>query len=143
MVDVRATDDFDAVRTLGISLGLEHTDADSEQLVAAWGAFDDEVLAGAIALVSHAEWFVVNWLAVRPEYCGRGLARELLATLESDAAGRGVKTLWAAARAPDFFVKQDYTVVPTGRAREALLADCEQCDQFGEGCYPEAVSKDL
>ena len=143
MVEIRATDDFDAVRSLGVALGLDLGDRSSEEVIAAWAAFDDDALVGAIALVRNVESFVVNWMCVREEYRGRGLARSLLAALEADARRRGITTLWATARAPGFFIKQHFTVVPTGRAREALLADCQQCDQLGEGCYPEAVSKDL
>ena len=143
MVDVRTTDDFDAIRALGVSLGLDPTDRSREEILAAWAAYDDDVLVGAVALVRSAELSVVNWLSVREAYRGMGIAAQLLSVLEADARRRGMETLWATARAPGFFVRQHFTVVPTGRAREALLADCRQCDQFGEGCYPEAVSKDL
>ncbi len=74
---------------------------------------------------------------------GRGLGTRLLAQLEDEARSRGVRCLWATARAPGFFLHHGYEAKDEGPEAEVLLANCPACDQYGTTCRPRAVRKTL
>ncbi len=143
-VRIAPTDDLDAVRALGVANGLDEGERDDRGLVAAWAARTaDGTMVGAIALEGSAGLHVVNWMAVDPAFRGRGLATRLLAALEDEARRRGVRRLWATARAPGFFLANGFAPVDEGPEAAYLLGDCPECPQYGRGCTPRAVTKEL
>lgn len=85
----------------------------------------------------------VNWMAVGEAYRRRGLASRLYAVLEREARARGMKRLWVTARTPAFFAAQGFRAVPPGAEWDTLLGECPQCGQYGRGCTPQALFKDL
>lgn len=142
-IDVRRTTDLAAVRRLGVASGLDDSQRGDEAVAAAWGAFAGEELVGAIVLERFGDLDGVNWLSVAEGFRRRGIAARLYACLEREARARGVRRLWVTARTPAFFFAQGYVPVPDGREREALLGDCPRCPQYGRGCEPQALCKDL
>lgn len=104
--------------------------------------------AGAVVdrarLRAKLPWeLVVNWMAVGEAYRRRGLASRLYAVLEREARARGMKRLWVTARTPAFFAAQGFRAVPPGAEWDTLLGECPQCGQYGRGCTPQALFKDL
>lgn len=140
---IERTGDMDAIRRLGVACGLEDSDRGDEDVYAAWGAFAGDVLAGSIVLERLQDLDTVNWMAVDEAHRGRGLASRLYAALEREARSRGMARLWVTARAPGFFVAQGYGPVEPGAEWETLLGECPQCEQYGRGCSPQALVKDL
>jgi len=140
---VTRTDDMAAIRELGVACGLEDSQRDAEEIVAAWGAQAGAGLVGAIVLERDGGLDVVNWLAVGAEFRGRGLAGRLYAELEREARRRGVLRLWVTARAPEFFARQGFVPLGTGHESRHLLRACAACKQYGRTCQPQALYKDI
>jgi N-acetylglutamate synthase-like GNAT family acetyltransferase len=140
---IARTTDMAAIRRLGVACGLDDSDRGDEDVYAAWGAFDGDELVGSIVLEGLQDLDTVNWMAVSEAYRRRGLASRLYAALERDARARGMKRLWVTARTPAFFAAQGYRPVPPGDEWETLLGECPQCEQYGHGCTPQALCKDL
>lgn len=142
-VTIRPLDDLTAMRRLGVASGLEDEGRDDEGILAAWGAFAGDRLVGALCLERQGDLDTVNWMSVEEDYRHRGIASELYAELERDAAARGIPRLWVTARAPGFFLAQGFEIVSAGRERDALLGDCLECKQYGRECTPQALTKRL
>ena len=141
--EVTRTDDVAAIRELAVASGLEDSEDDAEEVVAAWGARAGTGLVGAIVLERDDGLDVVNWLAVDAEFRGRGLAGRLYAELEREARRRGVRRLWVTARAPEFFARQGFVPLATGPESPQLLRACAACRQYGRTCRPQALHKDI
>jgi N-acetylglutamate synthase-like GNAT family acetyltransferase len=142
-VVVGPLDDLDAMRRLGVACGLEDTGRQDEGILAAWGAFVDGRLVGAICLERQGRLDTVNWMAVDERYRRRGVATALFAALELEAKERGMPRLWVTARAPGFFIAQGFDLIASGPERDALLGGCLSCGQFGGVCDPRALTKRL
>jgi N-acetylglutamate synthase-like GNAT family acetyltransferase len=142
-VVVRASDDVDGLRRLGIAAGLDSSDRGYEVVLASWGAFVGKEMIGGIVLEQMGDMAVVNWLSVKPPWRRHGVASRLYAALETEAAGRGIAELYATARTAPFFRQQGFVEVAAGRRRDVLLATCPQCEQYGRTCTPLPVVKRL
>ena len=141
-VEIRRSDDFAAALALAREAQLEVSE-DADEPLALWGAFDGERLVGIVTLAKDGGIPLVEWIAVRDGYRGRGVASRLLAVAEDEARRRGETALWATARAPAFFIAAGYEAVAVGEEREHLLAHCRDCLQRDMTCRPEAVRKGL
>ena len=141
-VVIRPLSDLDAMRRLGIACGLEDSGRDDE-IIAAWGAYDGDRLVGTLSIEKLEGLDTPNWLAVDPAYRRRGVAAALYDALEREARARGVRRLWVTARAPAFFLAQGYESAPAGAESDALLGGCPECEQYGHGCEPMALTKRL
>lgn len=143
-LEIVPTDDLDAVRALGVANGLDESERDDRGLVRAWEVrAEDGTVVGAIALEHADDYDLVNWMSVDAAFRGRGLATRLLQTLEDEARRRGVRRLWATARAPGFFLANGFRPVDAGPEADYLLGECPSCAQYGRECTPEPVVKDL
>ena len=142
-VTIGPLDDLAAMRRLGVACGIEDEGRGDDGVLAAWGAFSGDRLVGALCLERHGELDTPNWLAVDHGYRRRGVATALYAELEREAAARGIARLWVTARAPGFFLGQEFEPVPPGPERDALLGSCPRCAQYGRRCTPEALTKRL
>ena len=40
-----------------------------------------------------------------------------------------------------FFMSQGFEAVAAGDERDILLGECPDCEQFGRGCEPQALTK--
>lgn len=140
---IERTSGMAAIRRLGVACGLDDSARGDEDVYAAWGGFEGDDLVGAIVLERLLDLDTVNWMAVDEAHRGRGLASRLYAALEREARERGMLRLWVTARAPGFFVAQGYRPVAPGAQAETLLGECPQCEQYGRGCTPQALFKDL
>lgn len=142
-VVIRPLADLAAMRRLGVACGLEDEGRGDEGVIAAWGAFDGDMLIGAICLEHQHGLDTPNWMAVDEAYRGYGVAAALYAELEREARRRGVRRLWVTARAPGFFLAQGFRPVSGGAERDVLLGECPRCPQYGRECTPEALCKPL
>jgi N-acetylglutamate synthase-like GNAT family acetyltransferase len=140
-IRIARTEDFAAVRLLGVACGLDDSARGDAGITAAWGAFDEECLIGAIVLENCRDLVCINWMAVDPAYRRRGIAGRLCAALECEAQARGITRLWATARTPAFFLACGFEAVTDARVRDLLTQDCRDCEQFGHGCFPRPLTK--
>jgi N-acetylglutamate synthase-like GNAT family acetyltransferase len=145
VIRIEPTDDLATVKRLGLDAGLDDSEREGEAVLAAWLAVDDEsgAAAGAIALEWSRDMDTINWLSVTEPWRGRGVAARLLAELESEARRRGMARLFLTARAPGFFATQGYREVTDVARAALLLGDCPQCAQYGHGCTPRPMVKEL
>jgi N-acetylglutamate synthase-like GNAT family acetyltransferase len=98
-------------------------------------------MVGTVSLNMLGDLACVGRIAVTDAYRGQGLGARLLHTLEAEARQRGLRELWATARAPRFFLAQGYVLVTEGPERELLLSGCASCRQRDISCRPQAVRK--
>jgi N-acetylglutamate synthase-like GNAT family acetyltransferase len=142
-IEIRLMHDVGAAVELGTRAGLAEMESDLEGLEAIWGAYTGQILIGIVALHHRGGLDLIGWLAVDEGHRGRGVGARLLAELEVEARRRRVRTLWATARAPGFFLAHGYGAREDGAEALTLLADCPACAQYGTTCTPRAVSKAL
>jgi N-acetylglutamate synthase-like GNAT family acetyltransferase len=139
---IRRSDDLEAALALAREAHLE-VSATPESPLAMWGAFNGDQMVGTISLEDYRGLTVVGRIAVAQDDRGSGLGRRLLATLEDEARRRGLRELWATARAPGFFVSMGFSVIADGPERDLLLSECGDCPQYQSDCNPQAVRKTL
>jgi len=142
-VVIRETDDLAAVRELGLRSGLDDSEREGEDILAAWAAWAGDVLVGAIVLERRDEMDSVNWMAVDDGWRRKGIASRLYAALEAEACRRGMRRLFVTARNPAFFIAQGYTAVSPGAQADSLLGDCPACEQYDRTCFPQALTKTI
>lgn len=145
MIVIRPTDDVATVKRLGLEAGLDESERAGERILGAWLAVEDETgeAVGAIALEWSRDMDTVNWMSVAEPWRRQGIATRLLEALEADARRRGLARLFLTARSPGFFLAQGYAEVTDAARAALLLGDCPQCGQYGRGCTPRALVKDL
>lgn len=141
-IDIRRTADLPTAMALAREARKEISAEPAEPL-ALWGAYEGDQMVGTVSLGASEGRPIVQTIAVASAWRDRGIGSHLLAALEEEALRRGVTTIWATARAPDFFLRMGYQAVPGGAERDELLADCRGCAQLGTTCSPEAVRKTL
>jgi N-acetylglutamate synthase-like GNAT family acetyltransferase len=141
---IERTGDLAAVRALGIAGGLDDSDRGDEAVLAAWMVRDERgELVGAVALEVNQGLETVNWMAVTAPHRRRGLASALLHALEGEAARRGIARVWATARTPELFLANGFRPLDEGPERDILLVDCPGCAQYGRGCSPVPMVKEI
>ncbi len=139
---IRRSDDLGAALALAREAQLE-VSASAEPPLAMWGVFDGDRMVGTVSLEDYRGLTVVGRVAVAQDDRGSGLGRRLLTTLEDEARRRGLRKLWATARAPGFFVSMGFSVIADGSERDLLLSECGDCPQYRTDCNPQAVRKTL
>ena len=143
-ITIAPTDELQAVRVLGVANGLDDSELPPGCDVSVWAARDAAgELVGGVALEYGAALDVVHWLVVVERHRGRGVATRLLRVLEDEARRRGVRRLWTTARAPGVFFANGYHPVEEGAEHEMLFRDCISCPQYGHGCTPRVMVKEL
>lgn len=96
----------------------------------------DGEVAGVIGLQRAGEDALLRSLAVAPAWRGQGLARQLVAALETDACAQAIGGLYLLTQTAErFFSLQGFQVLPRGEAPAALQASTE----FRSLCPASAV----
>jgi N-acetylglutamate synthase-like GNAT family acetyltransferase len=140
-LELRPTNDYEAIRRLALASGLE--DGTFRQTVAAIAYYQSENLVGCATLRKDGEVYSVDWLAVDDRMRGKGLGRELVATIAREARRRGASRLWALARAPEFFERIGFRRNVADEGIGPVLANCLVCPQYQKSCFPAIMMKDI
>lgn len=98
-----------------------------------------EVIGGC-ALTEQDGYFIINGIAVDPEYRKTGVASKMLDLVTEDAKSMGAEEIVLVARAPGFFRKNGYANVPDHELPQGLF-DCLECPQYQKRCFPEIMKK--
>ena len=84
----------------------------------------------------------VRSLVVDPDYNGRGLGRQLVATVMAEARRIGLSRLMALTYVPGFFHKLGFNTVPKETLPEKVWGICVKCYKYNN-CDEIAVLKQL
>jgi N-acetylglutamate synthase-like GNAT family acetyltransferase len=140
MVRIEETSDYDTLAKFMAAQGLEF-DAEDEtvpnDVLKCFKVTENgELLGGAILALREGE-FICDGIATAPNYRGEGLGKLLLDLLIDEAKVRGGDKLYLVARAPGFFARQGFEVVP--REGAPNFFECFSCPQYGISCHPEVM----
>lgn len=102
---------------------------------------DRHHLIGGFVLAERQGEFIVDGIAVDPEYRKEKLGRALLDLGIAETRKRGGKRIFLVARAPGFFRKSGFVTVP--REEAPNFFECLTCPQYGVDCHPEVMRLDL
>ena len=102
---------------------------------------DHHRLIGGFVLAERQGEFIVDGIAVDPEYRKEKLGKALLDLGIAETRKRGGKRIFLVARAPGFFRKSGFVTVP--REEAPNFFECLTCPQYGVDCHPEVMRLDL
>ena len=144
--NISVTEDYDKLVPFFIENDLEFTEEDAIQvptdLECCWEAVSSEGrLIGGFVLAKRQGEFIVDGIAVDPEYRKEKLGSALLNGGIEEAVKRGGKRIFLVARAPGFFRKHGFVTVP--REEAPNFFECLTCPQYGVDCHAEVMGLDL
>jgi N-acetylglutamate synthase-like GNAT family acetyltransferase len=85
-------------------------------------------VAGCVALESYGENLAeIRSLAVSPDLRGSGLGGKLVQFALTEARARNIVRVFAVTHAPDFFVRQGFTLSSRRALPEKIERDCNTC----------------
>ncbi|MDR1246376.1 MAG: GNAT family N-acetyltransferase [Clostridiales Family XIII bacterium] len=162
VIGINETDDYAALVAMFVKNGLEFTEEDVTRaahglpadIVKCWAAVEmsedcDEAqsavgekaragrLIGGCVLALREGSFIIDGIAVEPEYREFKLGRKMLETAVGEAKLRGANELFLVARAPEFFRKQGFVTVL--REDAPNFFECFTCPQYNASCFPEVM----
>ncbi len=140
---IKVTDDLEAVRALCVRAGLDMQEGPLEGVVVAYGAYSGDRLVGCATLQSVDGGYFLEYVAVDASIRNRGIGARLVARIEDEARARGMKELWAKARAPGFYERIGFRILGDGERGPKNLDSCQTCPQFRRDCFPAIVVKQL
>lgn len=139
---IEYTEDYNALEDLFIKNGLEvGNEPVATEIVKCWKASyvgnGGETMIGGATLGKRGGEYVVDGVAVEPQYRNRDIGTIMLDKLVEYAKEIGVKKLWLVARAPDFFKNYGFNIV--NRENAPNVFGCFNCEQYGNECKPEVM----
>lgn len=145
MVDVtiKETDEYELLVSLFMKNELEFSEEEPvpTDLVKCWKAEQDGVLIGGCALALREGRYIIDGIAVEPEYRKSEVGKKLLQTALAEIRERGGKELYLVARAPGFFARQGFLTVE--RKDAPTFFECFTCPQYQKTCFPEVMKLSL
>jgi ribosomal protein S18 acetylase RimI-like enzyme len=104
-------------------------------------AHTDGRLAGGCVLAMREGEYIIDGIAVEPDFRKRRVGEQLLERAIRETAARGGKRLYLVARAPDFFRGQGFVAI--ARADAPNFFECFSCPQYKTSCFPEVMRLDM
>lgn len=144
--DIEHTDNYEELKEIFLKNGLEAgNEPVPTEMVKCWKATynddDTKILIGGATLGLRAGEYVVDGIAVEPQYRGKDIGTMMLDKLVNYAQGVGIRKLWLVAIAPEFFRK--YGFVSVNREEAPYIFGCFNCEKYGKDCKPEVMSMEL
>ena len=143
MIKIAETNDYEELKKFFIKNGLEAGEDDPVPpgLVKCWkmtdeGADPPKLIGGIVLAVREGE-FIIDGIAVDPDYRGQDAGTALLALAIEQAGLSGGERIYLVARAPGFFRTRGFKTVPRENAPEFF--ECNSCPQYGTTCFPEVM----
>jgi N-acetylglutamate synthase-like GNAT family acetyltransferase len=128
--------DLAAVRALLEQSALPTADLMTAPNLRFWVHIDNNQLVGAVGLERYGASGLLRLLVVSPASQRRGLGRELVATLEREAATAGIKMLVLLTQtAEPFFARLGYTVID----RAYVPGEVKESAEFRSFCPASAA----
>jgi N-acetylglutamate synthase-like GNAT family acetyltransferase len=151
VVGINETDDYAALVSVFIKNGLEFSEEDEARaargvpadIVKCWKAAEmpDGLLIGGCVLAVRETSFIIDGIAVEPEYRELKLGKKMLELAVGEAKSRGANELFLVARAPEFFRKQGFVAVL--REDAPNFFECFTCPQYNISCFPEVMRLEI
>lgn len=148
---IRETEDYESLVPFFIENDLEFSEDEPvpTDIVKCWDVREEETggenekgrLIGGFVLARRQGEFIVDGIAVDPEYRKAKLGQTLLEKGIEEARSRGGKRIFLVARAPGFFRKNGFVTVE--RKDAPNFFECLTCPQYGVDCHPEVMRLDL
>lgn len=140
---ISVTEDYERLVPFLIENDLEFSEDEPvpTDLVKCWQIEKGEQLIGAFVLARRQGEFIVDGIAVAPEYRKFKLGKTLLERGIKEVLKQGGDRIFLVARAPEFFRKQGFVTVPREEAPDFF--ECLTCPQYGISCHPEVMRMDL
>lgn len=142
---VSITDEYEQLVDLFIKNELEFSKEEPipTDLIKAWKVTigDENKLIGGIALAKRDGEFIIDGIAIEPDYRKHKMGKILLEKAIDEAKSLGGDKLLLVARAPRFFEKAGFTQISE---REApIFFECKTCKQYNVSCYPEIMKLEI
>ena len=145
MVDIliQETDEYEALVSLFMKNELEFTEEEPvpTDLVKCWKAEKNGALIGGCVLALREGRYIIDGIAVEPEYRKSDVGRALLNTALAEIRERGGSELYLVARAPGFFARNGFLSVE--RKDAPTFFECFTCPQYQKTCFPEVMKLSL
>lgn len=148
---IRETEDYESLVPFFIENDLEFSEDEPvpTDIVKCWDVREEETggenekgrLIGGFVLARRQGEFIVDGIAVDPEYRKAKLGQTLLEKGIEEARSRGGKRIFLVARAPGFFRKKGFVTVE--RKDAPNFFECLTCPQYGVDCHPEVMRLEL
>ncbi|HIU24909.1 MAG TPA: GNAT family N-acetyltransferase [Candidatus Copromorpha excrementigallinarum] len=148
---IRETEDYESLVPFFIENDLEFSEDEPvpTDIVKCWDVREEETggenekgrLIGGFVLARRQGEFIVDGIAVDPEYRKAKLGQTLLEKGIEEARSRGGKRIFLVARAPGFFRKNGFVTVE--RKDAPNFFECLTCPQYGVDCHPEVMRLEL
>ena len=141
------TDDYDELCAFFIKNELEFSEEDPvpTDLVKSWRLTDEgekpPKLIGGVVLAKRQGEFIIDGIAVDPEYRELKLGKMLLDAAVSEVHALSGTGIYLVARAPGFFRTQGFERVSEEEA--PLFFECQTCPQYNVTCKPEIMCRRL
>ena len=142
-IKLEVTNDNEALQELFIKNELEFSEEDPvpTDLVKSWRIVDESKvppkLIGGLMLAKRQGDFIIDGIAVEPEYRKQNLGKKLLDEAIKEVKALSGDSIYLVARAPGFFRTQGFETVQKEDA--PFFYECLTCPQFGVSCFPEIM----
>lgn len=143
---INETQDYESLVKLFVKNELEYSVNDEvpTDLVKLWevrlspqqGDTSDRLIAGCVLAMRQGE-YIIDGIAVEPEYRKEKLGKELLDLAINQVKALGGRSLYLVARAPGFFRKQAFETID--REDAPNFFECFTCPQYNVSCFPEVM----
>ncbi len=129
-------------------LEISGDDPIPEELITCWKLVDDnkpaevshdDYLVGGCILCMREGEYVIDGIAVDPEYREGDWGSKMLEVAMDETRKRGGHLMYLVARAPGFFRKHGFEAVERENAPEFF--ECFTCDQYNKTCHPEVMKR--
>lgn len=118
-------------------LEISEDDPVGTDAILSWVLLEDERLAGAATLALRQDEYIIDGIAISPDYRGGGRGTALLSAVIEEVRKRGGSRIYLVARAPEFFRDSGFETVEREDAPEFF--ECFGCDQYNVRCFPEVM----
>lgn len=142
---VSVTEDYEPLMTLFIRNELEFSEEEPipTDLIKAWKVTtgEENKLIGGIALSRREGEFIIDGIAIDPDYRKHKIGKILLEKAVEEARSLGGNKILLVARAPRFFEKAGFQTIDEMEA--PIFFECKTCPQYGVNCHPEIMKLEI
>ncbi len=143
MIRIVPVEDHESLNGFYERNGLEISDEEpvGTDAVRSWILYRGDEMAGAATLAVRQGEYIIDGIALDPQFRGEELGTAMLKTVIDDVRKRGGKRIFLVARAPEFFAWSGF--VPVEREDAPMFFECFGCDQYGTTCFPKVMRYEI
>ncbi len=143
MIEIVETKDYEKICKLAKAGGADMHDLEKLDLV--WMALVDKEEVGVSGIRNFEKYYVVDMLAVKPEFHKKGIEKKLLEAIIEHAKKNKIKTLYTMFKKShrEFGLEVGFKLINFDELPKDYDGACLTCDQRGETCFPEPMELNL